>query len=92
MKAFLDFITPIVIIFSVCFPMFYFGFIRKELKERKLERIIDQEVIKGNKVAIEIRKSLRFINSKDEELIMAALACNKSAMEALRIDIKEEKK
>lgn len=92
MKSFLSFITPIIIILSICGPFFYFSFIRKELEENKLEKTVDQEVIKGNKVAIAMRRSSRFVYFKDKDLIIAALEGNKSAIEALRIEIREEKK
>jgi hypothetical protein len=72
-----------------CFIVFtiYWNVIRKALAERRIEIAMQSEILKGNRVAIQMKKRLRTVWWEDEILLFEALKGNKNAIEALGIDM-----
>jgi hypothetical protein len=66
----------------------YFGYIRKERAESRIEKSIMQEAIKGNKVAVYLHR-FRVVKEKEGQLIKEALSGNESAMMALGFNKKD---
>lgn len=65
----------------------YWCFLRKELCEKRMENRIQEEAIKGNKIAVAIlKKKYGIIKMENEKLIYAALQGNDHAIEALDIN------
>jgi hypothetical protein len=67
----------------------WFFIIRKEVKEYRIKKTINSEILKGNKIAIAIKceNYSWMISPENEELIMAALEGNEGAIKALRINV-----
>ena len=92
MKEALISFAIVSVFFIALSTIIYFAAIKGEMAERRIERTVNQECIKGNKVAIELKKkSYNYYRAKDEDLIMEALKGNEFAIDALKIDMKEKK-
>lgn len=71
----------------------YWCCIRESLATNRIRKLINQESIAGNKIAIAMKTSYLFrMDWEDEDLITEALKGNEHAIRALKIDIEERKK
>ena len=101
MKEVISFIGEFIGVFTVltigvCFMVFIlnyaFPYISSLSPERRLEKFIDEECLKGNKVAIMIRQNKSYISDKDHLLIRQAIEGNENALKALKLDEESRKK
>lgn len=60
---------------------------KDSLRQRRINKIINSEIIKGNKYAVAIKKCSYTMKWEEESLVMAAIGGNLSALEALKIDL-----
>lgn len=82
------FMIPIAV-FCVFAPIYWFTSGKENMKKNKIRNQIHSEILKGNKVAIAIKcDGYSWLTSvENEDLIMAALDGNESAIKALKIDL-----
>lgn len=75
--------------FCVFAPIYWFTSGKENMKKNQIMKKIHSEILKGNKVAIAIKcESYSWMTSlENEDLIMAALDGNESAIKALKIDL-----
>jgi hypothetical protein len=76
---------------SLIFWSLYFAFDHKERKVKKLEKLIQEEALKGNKFAFAFMVRDRGVTFSRIPLIEEALKGNEYALEILGIKIEEKK-
>lgn len=87
----------LTILASICFLPFMmyivFPFFESFTPEKKLEKLIEQQCLLGNEIAIQIRRdNFRYYANSDYKLVRAAIEGNVNAAKALKLDNESLKK
>ena len=69
-----------------------FPFFNSFSPEKKLERLVDEQCVQGNEIAIRIRRDgTRYYYDRDYKLVKAAIEGNENAIRALKLDSETHK-
>ena len=83
-------LTPLITITFLVFTIYWF-LARDQVIRAKLERKINDEIIKGNEYAIKIYKCHYVIRFDNKKLILEALNGNEYALKALGIEVERKR-
>ncbi len=96
MDAFYGFMCVLAtlgIIFAFIFVMANYGESIWNYKQNRINKLINSEVIKGNNVAVALKKdSYKSWKYEDFELIKSALEGNQSSIKSLNIEVEKSEK
>jgi hypothetical protein len=88
--------SVLTIVVSICFiPLMMFvvfPFFERLSSEKRLEKFVDNQCLRGNEIAILVRREgNRYYDKRDYKLIRAAIEGNEHAIKALKLDPESRK-